>query len=166
MSIEAIAQRAGVSKATIYRWWPNRAAVLMEAVIDFTEADLFVPVSANPEEELIARLRRAISLFRSPKGRIIASLIAESQSDPEIHAAYREQLLTPRRAALGDTIARGIASGVFRPDIDMTTAIDLLFGPLYQRLLLGHAPLDDAFERDYPPIAVAALRGYAAPGGR
>jgi AcrR family transcriptional regulator len=161
MSVEAIAQLAGVSKATIYRWWPNKASVVMEALLQSTEAELFVPASPFPEEELITRIRRTVSLFRSPKGRIIASLIAEAQSDPEIGQAYRTLLLEPRRLALSAAIQRGIAAGIFSRGIDMTLAIDILYGPLYQRLLLGHAPLDAAFERDYPPIAVAALRGCA-----
>jgi AcrR family transcriptional regulator len=162
MSVDAIAQVAGVSKATIYRWWPNKSAIVMEALLTSTEAEVHVPISPFPEEDLIAKIRRTVALFRGPRGRVVASLIGQAQSDPEIAEAYRQQLLGPRRAAMRAAIERGIAAGLYRPDIDQDLAIDILYGPLYQRLLLRHAPLDEAFERDYPPIAVAALRVYAA----
>jgi len=162
MSIEAIARLAGTSKATIYRWWPSKAAIVMEALLAATEADVFVKPSSSAEEDLLEKVRRAIALFRGPKGRVIASLIGQAQSDREIGEAYRTQILVPRRADLRQAIERAIRAGTFSPDIDIDLAIDLLFGPLYQRLLLRHAPMDDAFERDYPPVAIAALRVYAA----
>jgi AcrR family transcriptional regulator len=162
MSVDAIALSAGVSKATIYRWWPNKAAIVMEALLASTEADVHVPVSPFPEDDLIAKIRRTVALFRGPRGRVIASLIGQAQSDPEIAEAYRQQLLGPRRIAMRAAIDRAVEAGLYRADIDFDLAIDILYGPLYQRLLLRHAPLDEAFERDYPPIAVAALRVYAA----
>jgi hypothetical protein len=109
----------------------------------------------------MAKVRRTIALFRGPRGRVIASLIGQSQSDPEIAEAYRQHLLGPRRAVTREAIERGVEAGIYRADIDYDLAMDILFGPLYERLLLGHAPLDEAFERDYPPAAVAALSGYA-----
>jgi AcrR family transcriptional regulator len=163
MSVDAIAQLAGVSKATIYRWWSNKAAIVMEALLASTEAEIFVPTSSYPDEDLTARIRRTIALFRSSKGRVVASLIGEAQFDPEVAIAYREHLLGPRRAAMRAAIERAIGAGLLDPDLNMEMAIDLLYGPLFERLLLGHAPLDDAFERDYPPFAVAALCAVAAP---
>jgi AcrR family transcriptional regulator len=161
MSVDGIAQSAGVSKATIYRWWPNKSAIVMEALLASTEAEVHVAVSPFPEEDLIARIKRTVALFRGPRGPVIASLIGQAQSDPEIAEAYRHQLLGPRRAAMRGAIQRAIEAGLYRADIDFDLAIDILYGPLYQRLLLRHAPLDEAFERDYPPVAVAALRVYA-----
>jgi AcrR family transcriptional regulator len=161
MSVDAVAQQAGVSKATIYRWWPNKAAIVMEALLTSSEAEVYVPTSPYPEEDLIARVRRTVALFRGPRGRVIASLIGQAQSDPEIAEAYRQHLLGPRRVAMRAAIQRAVDAGIYRPDIDFDLATDVLYGPLYQRLLLRHAPFDEAFERDYPPAAVAALRGYA-----
>jgi AcrR family transcriptional regulator len=161
MSVDAVAQQAGVSKATIYRWWPNKAAIVMEALLNSSEAEVYVPTSPYPEEDLIARVRRTVALFRGPRGRVIASLIGQAQSDPEIAEAYRQHLLGPRRVAMRAAIQRAVDAGIYRPDIDFDLATDVLYGPLYQRLLLRHAPFDEAFERDYPPAAVAALRGYA-----
>jgi AcrR family transcriptional regulator len=163
MSVDAIAHAAGVSKATIYRWWPNKAAVVMEALLGAIEADFAASAGADPEADLIDRIRRTIALFRSPKGRILASLIGEAQVDPEVAAAYRQRLLGPRRAGLRAALERAVAAGALRLGIDLELAIDIVYGPLYARLLLGHAPLDDEFERDYPAIALAALRGCPAP---
>jgi AcrR family transcriptional regulator len=162
MSVDAIAQAAGASKATIYRWWPNKAAIVMEALLESTEAGVHVPAGPYPEQDLAARIQRTIALFRSPRGRVFASLIGEAQSDPEVAEAYRAQLLGPRRAGMRAVLERAVAADRLRPDIDFELAIDMVYGPLYTRLLLGHAALDDAFERDYPAIALAALRGYAA----
>jgi AcrR family transcriptional regulator len=161
MSVDAVAQLAGVSKATIYRWWPNKSAIVMEALLASSEAEVYVPVSPYPEEDLIARIRRTIALFRGPRRRVLSSLVGQAQSDPEIAEAYRQHLLAPRRIAMRAAIQRAIDAGIYRQDIDFDLAIDIVYGPLYQRLLLGHAPMDDAFERDYPPIAVAALYSYA-----
>jgi AcrR family transcriptional regulator len=163
MSVDAIAQLAGVSKATIYRWWPNKAAVVMEAMLTSTEAELHVPVSDSPEADLIERMRRMIALFRGDRARVLASLIGEAQFNPEVAEAYRQHLLGPRRAALRVDLERAVAAGVFSPDMDMDIAIDLMYGPLYERLLLGHAPMDDKFEREYPALAVAALRAFSTP---
>lgn len=160
MSVDAIAQLAGVSKATIYRWWPNKAAIVMEALLTSTEPDFIVPETANPEKDLVERVRRTLALFRGPKARILTSLIAEAQFNPEVAEAYRQHLLAPRRATVRTPIERMIAAGLLPADLDIDMAIDLLLGPLYQRLLLRHAPLDDEFERDYPPMAVAALRSF------
>jgi AcrR family transcriptional regulator len=162
MSVDAIAQGAGVSKATIYRWWPNKSAIVMEALLTSTEADVYVPVSPFPEEDLIARIRLTVALFRGPRGQVISSLIGQAQFDPEIAQAYKEQLLGPRRTTMRAAIERAVQAGIYRDDIDYELAIDILYGPLFQRLLLRHAPMDEAFERDYPPAAVTALRGYAA----
>jgi AcrR family transcriptional regulator len=161
MSVDGVAQLAGVSKATIYRWWPNKSAIVMEALLASSEAEVYVPVSPFPEEDLIARVRRTAALFRGPRGRVISSLIGQAQSDPEIAEAYRQHLLGPRRADMREAVQRAVDAGIYRADIDFDLAMDILYGPLYQRLLLGHAPFDEAFERDYPPAAVAALRGYA-----
>jgi AcrR family transcriptional regulator len=160
MSVDGIAQRAGVSKATIYRWWPNKAAIVMEAMLAATEAELQVPIGPSPED-LIERLRRTIALFRGDKARVLASLIGEAQFNPEVAEAYRKHLLAPRRAAMRGALERAISAGALGSGFDMDLALDQIFGPLYERLLLGHAPLDDAFERDYPPIAVAALRALS-----
>lgn len=161
MSIDAIAQEAGASKATIYRWWPSKAAIVMEALLELTEADVHVPAGPDPEDEIVLRIGKLIALFRSPKGRVIASIIGQSQFDPEIGEAYRKHLLGPRRAQMHAVINRAIAAGQFREDLDVDLAMDLLYGPIYERLLLGHAPLDESFLANYPPMALAALRGYA-----
>ncbi len=163
MSVDGIAQLAGVSKATIYRWWQNKAAIVMEAMLEATEAELQVPTDLLPEDDLVARLRRTIALFRGEKGRVLASLVGEAQFNAEVAEAYRRHLLAPRRAGMRAALERAVSAGVLGPCIDMDIALDLLFGPLYERLLLGHAPLDDAFERDYPTLAIAALRACSTP---
>jgi AcrR family transcriptional regulator len=159
MSMEAIAHEAGSSKATIYRWWPNKAAVVMDAVLESTAAEIFVPAGPDPQADLQEKLVRTIALFRGPKGRVFASLIAESQFDPELAEAYRVNLLIPRRVALRGVLERMIEAGQLNRGTHLVVAMDMLLSPIYARLLLGHAALDDEFARDYPRLALAALRG-------
>ncbi len=165
VSVEAIAAAAGASKATLYRWWPNKAAIVMEALLESTGADVYVPTSADPVADLAEKLRRAIALFAGPKGQVFAALIGEAQFNPELAHAYRQQLLAPRRAAMRVVLLRAIGAGALRQDLDIDMAMDLLYGPLYARLLLGHAPLDEAFMRDYPAMAIAGLLAPAAAEG-
>src|SRR4051794_16521298 len=129
-SVDDIAATAGVSKATIYRWWPNKAAVVMEALLDAIEADFKGAADGDAEKDLIARIRRTIALFRSPKGRMLASLIGEAQFDPELAEAYRQRLLRPRRAGLQAALLRAVAAGTLRPDVDLELATDIVYGPL------------------------------------
>jgi len=86
------------------------------------------------------------------------SLIADAQAQNEIATAIREQWLRPRRAVAADLIRRGVAEGEFRADLDVEVALDLLFAPVYYRLLLGHEPMTDAFATATVEYVVTGLR--------
>jgi hypothetical protein len=99
------------------------------------------------------------ALFRSRVGYIVAGLIAEGHSDPDTVAVYREGIVKRRNILSSAILARGIALGELRPDLDIEATLDALYGPLYVRLLVGFGPLDDAYvER----LVDTVLRGIAA----
>jgi AcrR family transcriptional regulator len=145
-TMEAIAARAGVGKATVYKWWPSRGAVALEGFMLRASDSWSLPEGASAPEALRILAVAAVRLFtHSPAGPLMRALAADAQSDPEIAQALREQWLGPRRAVAAEIIREGIARGELRADLDMATALDLVFAPVYYRLLFSHEPLDEAF---------------------
>lgn len=160
-TMEAIAARAGCSKATIYKWWPSRAAVLLEGLFDLTRATIEIHPGIGAEEALCAHLSATLAVFRDgAAGPLLRTLAGEAVSDPAVAAALREQWIGPRRVVSRQILADAVARGELRADTDLEAASDQLFGPIYHRLVFGHAPLDD----DLPAVLVAQLmRGLRAP---
>ena len=142
LSVDAIAASAGVGKATIYRWWPNKAAVVMDAFLADTAPAMPFPDTGSTREDLRRQMRSVIRLFNAPAvGGPFKALIGESQHDPALAAALRERFIASRRAAAKEVLARGIERGELRPDLDLDIAIDALYGALYYRLLVSGARL-------------------------
>ncbi|MBC3841448.1 hypothetical protein GXW82_17555 [Streptacidiphilus sp. 4-A2] len=124
---------------------------------------LLVAARGRPgPEALRIILAAAVRLFREePGGPLMRALAADAQSDPEIARALREQWLAPRRAVTAEVLRRGVERGELRPGLDPAVTIDLLFAPVYYRLLFTHEPLDEAFA---DRLLEQALAGIAAPG--
>jgi AcrR family transcriptional regulator len=139
MSIEAIASRAGASKATIYRWWPNKATVVMDAVLENAAAGFAFPDTGSAIEDMRRQLKVVIAAYnQSRTGETIGALIAGSQHDPDLATAFRERFIAPRRADAIAMLERGKRRGELRSDLDPGTVIDALYGSLYYRLLVHH----------------------------
>jgi AcrR family transcriptional regulator len=140
-SIEAIAKRAGVGKQTIYRWWPSKGAVALEAldeslatVVDFADTGDIVA-------DLRSHMTRVTDLLGSTQvGTVIQGLIAEAQSDPALSRAHLDKVIEPANAFWLARILRAQASGELRADADAQTIIDMLFGAMYFRLLVHTRP--------------------------
>jgi AcrR family transcriptional regulator len=145
VTVEAIAERAGVSKATIYRWWPNRAAVVMDGFLSTVSSEVPFPHTGQAREDIRIHMRRLAEAFSGKIGRTVAALIAEGQSDPELAEALRSRWLSVRRAEAREILELGIERGELREDLDLEVAVDVLYGPIYYRMLVGHAPLEDDF---------------------
>ena len=145
MTVEAIAQRAGVSKATVYRWWPNKAAVVMDGFLSTVSSEVPFPHTGHAREDLRLHMRRLTEAFSGKIGRTVAALIAEGQANPELAEALRSRWLSVRRAEAREILELGIERGELRGDLDPEVAVDVLYGPIYYRLLVDHAPLDDNF---------------------
>jgi AcrR family transcriptional regulator len=171
LSVDAIAARAGVSKATIYRWWPSKAAVVMDAFLAGTGPRMPFPDTGSAREDLRRQLRSVIRLFNEPRTRDpFVALIAESQHDPELASALRERFIAGRRAAAREVFVRGQARGELREDLDVEIAIDALYGALYYRLLVSGEPLrpryaDALLDQLYPQALAAAPRSRRRQAG-
>jgi AcrR family transcriptional regulator len=145
MTVEAIAERAGVSKATVYRWWPNKAAVVMDGFLSTVSSEVPFLHTGCAREDIRLHMRRLIEAFGGRMGRTVAALIAEGQADPELAEALRSRWLSVRRAEAREILEGGITRGELREDLDPEVVVDSLYGPIYYRLLVGHAPLEKDF---------------------
>jgi AcrR family transcriptional regulator len=158
VSMDAIAARAGVSKATIYRWWPTKESLALDALFHDWEG---VPAvdTGSLRGDLLKLLRPWVRLAAArPYGRVIAALLTEAQTDPAFAAEYRARFVKPRRDQGRTIFRRAIERGELPAGTKIEVALDLLYGPIYHRLLHGHAPLNDRFVRD---VIDTALNGIA-----
>lgn len=148
LTIEGIAKSAGVGKPTIYRWWPNKVAVVIDAFFETMSAQLEYPQADTVAASLRMQLHHALKMDRSREGRLIAEILAEGQFDADILRTFRARFLDFRRAAATALIRAGQRQGEISPALDADLAIDIVYGPIYYRLLVGHLPLEDRLADD------------------
>lgn len=157
VTVEGIAERAGVSKATIYKWWPNKAAVVLDGFFAATESMLQVPDTGSAKEDLFIQVDNLATFVTSPKGKVITELIAEGQFDANIAKEYRIRYFNPRRLISRQIIERGIQRGELKNDLDVELSIDLIFAPLFYRLLITGDTVDAAFVKSLVSYALMGL---------
>lgn len=145
LTIEEIAFRAGVGKATVYRWWPDKAALIADAFAGSTVRSLHFPDTGSVETDMSQQMRQLIKVFRGPNGRIVSAILAAGQSDKTLIMAFRQRFLWPRRHEAYVTLDRGIARGELRKNIDRDLILDSLYGPIYMRFLIQHDELTPEF---------------------
>jgi AcrR family transcriptional regulator len=145
VSIEAVAAKAGVGKQTIYRWWPGKPELVLEHLVGIAAT-----MPAPDTGDLVRDLRIFLSAtcqawIQGGTGAIVTALMAEAQVDPRFGQLFYQQLIGQRRAALRLLLQRGQLRHELAGDRDLDLLLDLIYGPMWYRLLLRHAPLDDAF---------------------
>ena len=147
-------ERAAASKATVYRWWPNKASVLTEAFRETWAPNLAFPETGSLRQDISEQLRNFSAFLITRKGRLLAALVAGAQQDEEIATALREIWIVPLRAASGKVLGRYRASGELAVDVDVVQ--DLIYAPFYYQLLTGYKPITAAYA---DAIADAVLAG-------
>ena len=161
LSVEAVAGRAGVGKATIYRRWPGKAELVADAV-SALGAVADETVGGDVRTDLVTLLEGVRRKFQSSlQGRLFARLLGEARADCEFWAAYRERVVRPGRARLAAVVRRGIGSGELRADLDVDLAVDQLIGPLVYRLV-ARADSAETTTADVERLVDGAMDGLAA----
>jgi AcrR family transcriptional regulator len=160
ITVDAIAEHSGAGKATIYRWWPNKAAVLIEAFRERISRELPILDSGDFRRDLRQQLQNFTEIiYRGRRGKVFRSFIAGAQADPEIAKAFRELWIRPRRAEARKLFERLIAEGVADRNLDADLAVEIVFAPLYYRLLTGWGEITPEYLDQLVDIV---LRGYLA----
>ena len=159
VSMDELADHAGVSKATIYRWWPTKETLALDAL--YHEWDTFrpsLPDTGSLRGDLLALVRPWVRRARKrPYARVVAALVEETHSDPEFAKLYHERFVNPRRDPARAVLKRAIERREIREDTDLELTLDLLYGPLFHRLLHAHAPLSDRFVEGVVDATLAAV---------
>jgi len=145
LTIEDVAERAAVGKATVYRWWPNKGALIADAFASSTTRKLRFPDTGSLGTDMSRQMCQLVKVFSSRRGRIVAAILAAGQTDKELIAAFRERFLKPRRQEAYATLRRGIQRGELRKDVDQDLLLDSLYGPIYMRFLIQHDRLTPEF---------------------
>jgi AcrR family transcriptional regulator len=159
VSMEAIAARAGVSKATLYRRWSSLEELGLATLEEMAAESGPVGDLGDTRTELVAAVGGTIErLSDTSMGRVIQCFTSTWITDPALHTRFRERVIEVRREDLGQILERGVARGDLRPDLDADLAADLLLGPVYHRLVLSGERLDPSLAGR---IVDAVLEGWA-----
>jgi AcrR family transcriptional regulator len=158
LTIDAIAEAAGVGRQTIYRWWPSKGAVMAEAMVRGAGAIVPVRDSGSFKDDLAQFLIDIFAVLEDQGiRRALRQLVAAAQYDGHAAGALAE-FTAQRRATLRSLLERGIASGDLSADANLGLLIDVAYGVLWYRLLVGYAPLDAGAARDLGTHLIAAAR--------
>lgn len=143
LTVEGVAARSGVAKTTIYRRWRSKEELALAVLIDMVDKVAAVPDLGDTHAEFVAFVNGAVKILgKTLMGRVMQGLVSELAADSDLAKAFRERVVARRVAEVRRVVERGIARGDLRPDTDHELANELLFGPVYYRLLLSGTPLD------------------------
>lgn len=158
LSIEAIAKKAKVGKTTIYRWWPNKTAVVMDALINQPGMQTPLPSASNNAEAVRLQLEKLIRLLDSNNGEVISQLFSEAQADKDSATIFKENFLMPLVDALEYNVIEGQKDGEFRKTLPADIAVDMLCGPVFFRFMSRRDNTDNTeFLESYPKEAVRLI---------
>ena len=157
LSIEAIAREAGVGKATIYRWWDAKALVVIDAFMEHHLVKTPMPRNLPPGKAIATHLVSLIHEYAGWSGRIVAQIIAEGQADPAVLTVFRERFHYGRRALVREMLEEWRIAERIRAPENVEMLAELLYAPVYMRLMTGVGALDDRFAQEHIDYTYALL---------
>ncbi|WP_275004292.1 TetR/AcrR family transcriptional regulator [Promicromonospora iranensis] len=161
LTFERVARLSGVSKTTLYKWWPSKGALALDGYFHAVQETLAFPDTGDIRTDLLDQLHAFVRLMTTtPGGRILAELVGESQTDKDLAIAYRTLYSSGRRALAGERLTKAQEQGQLRADVDVQVVVDQLWGAVYHRLLIPDEPLTDAFVE---ALVDNLLNGIAVP---
>lgn len=159
VTVEAIAARAGVSKKTIYRWWPSKSCILLEAFTEALADATPYPDTGDIEADLRTHIGLAVRLLSTPPyGPAYAGILSELHHNEELARALAEQVVDPRVELAVALLGRAQARGQLPAGADLPLMVEMLYGPVYYRHVLRKPPQDEA--------TIAALVAQVLRGAR
>jgi AcrR family transcriptional regulator len=164
LTIESIAANANVGKATVYRWWPNKAALVADAFAHSAVDKLHFPDTGVLLNDMSQQMRQLVHILRSRRGRIVSAMLGAGQSDPSLLTAFRERFMLPRRQEAYSTLRRAIDRGELPPNQDLDLLLDSLYGAIYMRFLIRHDALTDEFVDNLCQQVLGSLSAVAKNG--
>jgi len=162
LTIEAVASHAGVGKATVYRWWPNKAALVADAFAESVVPELHFPDTGSLIGDMSRQMQQVVRIFRSRRGRIVAALLGGGQGDRSLLQAFRDRFLRPRRQEAYATLQRAIARGELPKSVDQDLLLDALYGPIYMRFLIRHDSLNGDFVQHLCRMVLADFKSSSS----
>lgn len=158
LSMEGIAARAGVGKHTVYRRWPSKGAVVLDALLSL-QPKLSYPYTGSVVDDLRQQMQTGMDLLSQPRfAALYTALLGEVQQDPALAEAFRERWLKPLADATRARLQAAQRQGQLTPSIDVNVMIAMLYGPLYYRILVTADRYDAAFLDALLNAAFSGLR--------
>ena len=145
LSMQKIADRAGVGRQTLYRWWNSKADIVLEAFLEKTRKDIPVPDSGRVKKDLVLLIETSGQILEKASTPIVLTLLAEAALDKEFSRNFWDKFQVHRRNVLKTILTRGMERGELPGDLDLDFWADLVFGSLLYRLYSRNAPIDGAF---------------------
>ena len=146
LTFERVSRLAGVSKTTLYKWWPSKGALALDGYFHAVEQTLAFDDTGDIRADLVSQLRAFANVMtETPGGRVLAQLIGESQTDQDLAVAYRNLYSSERRRLAGERLSRAQEAGQLREEVDVQVLVDQLWGAVYHRLLIPDEPITDDF---------------------
>lgn len=165
VTIDKIARRAGTGKQTIYRWWPSKADVLMEALARKAELHIPLPDEGSWAADLQRMLDDSFAMARAPQiGELLSALIVEAQLDSAFAELFRTAFLERRRAAVAALVERARRRGDLPAGLTEGFVADVLLGVLWYRLIVVPQPFDRELSSRLVALLTAGTAGTLKPG--
>lgn len=166
LTVEGVADRVGVNKTTIYRWWPSKAALLADALLEARTLDFPTPDTGSLDGDLAALAAGIAALLTTPPSADVAvAALAASVRRPEL-ADVAQRFFADRLARERPVFDRAVARGELPADVDPMTVMDMIAGAIWLRAVFRRQPVDDAFLRDVTAMALHGAAGSTRTQGR
>ncbi|WP_445489509.1 TetR/AcrR family transcriptional regulator [Rhodopseudomonas sp. RCAM05734] len=157
MSMEEIAKQSGVGKATLYRWWPSKTMIALDAYLEEMRGKVIVPDTGSAKEDFRQQIRSVIKFYAGKEGEIFSSFIAAAQGDLDFAVSFRDKFLNQRREGVRMIWDRGVKTGEFRDDVTPEVALDMMYALIVYRLLTGRAQLSLSLADEIVDVAMKGL---------